>query len=145
MDCLGRWDEHQMTHAASSYPSTIERVGNRGSVSGFPQEIPTFSSCPWLFFSDFLVSATFHCLFRLFQLSAASKKTFRVSANFKLCFPVSTIFSHFFEFPWLKIQGIQVSGTYFFCFPQNFFTFPVFCDFFKAFPAFRQKYYRPSL
>ncbi len=31
-------------------PHSQKRGGNRGSFSGFPQEIPTFSDGPWLFF-----------------------------------------------------------------------------------------------
>ena len=76
----------------------MERGGNRGSVFGFPQETPTLSGFGWLF-SDFPLSATFLCLFGLFRLSTASKRTFPVSVNFELCFPVSAIFSIFSGFP----------------------------------------------
>ncbi len=97
------------------------------------------------FFSDFPVSATFHYLFGLFRLSAASKRTFPVSANFKLCFPISAIFSNFSGFPWLKNGIFRFPAQIFFpVLRRTFFIFPVFHDFFKTFPAFRQKYSQPS-
>ncbi len=98
------------------------------------------------FFSHFPVSATFRCLFGLFRLSAASKRTFLVSVNFKLCFLVSTIFSNFSGFPWLKnvIFRFPAQMLIPFFLRTFLFFFLVFRDFFKAFPAFRQKYYRPS-
>ncbi len=75
------------------------------------------------FFPDFPVSATFHCLFGFFRLSAAFKWTFPVSANFKLCFPVSTIFSNFSRFPWLKMAFSGFRHKYFFRFSAELFWF----------------------
>ncbi len=62
------------------------------------------------FFPDFPVSATFHCLFGLFRLSAASKRTF----------PVSAIFSNFSSFPWLKYGIFWFPATSFFRFSADF-------------------------